>query len=136
VIDPNAMELISKVGELERNRIKEGQSVDIQLNALPGTMFHGTVKTVAGNNARRFWDDDTSTNLKSRLPFLPPILGCAPVLRLTSPSIAIRVRTSFMCHVRRCSSRTTNGWCTCGAAGNFDTHEVKDPGGKRESSRH
>ena len=64
VIDPNAMELVSKVGELERNRIKEGQSVDIQLNALPGTMFHGTVKTVAGNNARRFWDDDTSTKFE------------------------------------------------------------------------
>ncbi len=54
------MELSAKVGELERNNIKEGQSVDIQLDALPGTTFHGTVKTVGGNNARRFWDDDTS----------------------------------------------------------------------------
>ncbi len=64
VIDPNGMELVAKVGELERNRIKEGQSVDIQLDALPGTMFHGTVKNVAGNNARRFWDDDTTTKFE------------------------------------------------------------------------
>ena len=52
VIDPNGMELVGKVGELERNGIKEGQSVDIQLDAIPGTTFHGTVKTVGGNNTR------------------------------------------------------------------------------------
>jgi len=64
VIDPRGMELVAKVGELERNSIKEGQSVDIQLDALPGTTFHGTVKTVAGNNSRRFWDDDTATKFE------------------------------------------------------------------------
>jgi len=64
VIDPNGMELVAKVGELERNSIKEGQSVDIQMDALPGITFHGTVKTVAGNNTRRFWDDDTSTKFE------------------------------------------------------------------------
>jgi len=35
--------------------------VDIQLDALPGTTFHGTVKTVGGANSRRFWEDDTSS---------------------------------------------------------------------------
>jgi len=64
IIDPKGMELVAKVGELERNSIKEGQSVDLQLDALPGTMFHGTVKNVAGNNSRRFWDDDTSTKFE------------------------------------------------------------------------
>lgn len=64
VIDPNGMELVAKVGERERNRIKEGQSADIQLDALPGTTFHGTVKTVAGNSSRRFWDDDTSSKFE------------------------------------------------------------------------
>jgi len=64
VIDPKGMELNAKVGELERNSIKEGQSVDIQLDALPGSTFHGTVKRVAGNNSRRFWDDDTSTRFE------------------------------------------------------------------------
>jgi len=60
VIDAKDMELSAKVGELERNNIKEGQSVDLQLDAFPGSTFHGTVKTVGGANTRRMWDDDTS----------------------------------------------------------------------------
>jgi len=64
VIDPKEMQMIAKVGELERNNIKEGQPVDMQLNALPNTIIHGTVKTVAGSSARRFWDDDTSTKFE------------------------------------------------------------------------
>jgi HlyD family secretion protein len=61
VVDPSEMELSAKVGELERNNVKEGQPVDIEFDALPGTTFHGTVKTVGGNSTRRFWEDDTST---------------------------------------------------------------------------
>ncbi len=64
VIDPKGMELVAKVGELERNNIKQGQSVDIQLDALPGSTFHGTVKTVGGNNTRRFWEDDSSSKFE------------------------------------------------------------------------
>jgi len=60
VIDPREMELTAKVGELERNNIKEGQSVDIALNALPGITFHGTVKTLGGTSSRRFWEADTN----------------------------------------------------------------------------
>lgn len=64
VIDPVGMDLVAKVGELERNNIKQGQSVDIELDALPGITFHGTVKTVGGNNSRRFWEDDTSSKFE------------------------------------------------------------------------
>lgn len=60
VIDPKEMELAAKVGELERNNIKEGQAVDIVLDALPGSTFHGTVKTLGGINNRRFWEADTN----------------------------------------------------------------------------
>jgi HlyD family secretion protein len=56
VIDPKEMELFGKVGELERNSIHEGQSVDIQLDALPGETFYGTVKNLGGMNNRRFWE--------------------------------------------------------------------------------
>src|SRR4029077_8447421 len=80
VIDPTGMELVAKVGELERNRIKEGQSVDIQLDALPGTMFHGTVKNVAGNNARRFWDDDTTTKFEVSITLASTDPGMRPGL--------------------------------------------------------
>src|SRR5579863_1917742 len=64
VIDPKDMEMVAKVGELERNNIKEGQAVDVRLDALPGNTFHGTVKTVGGANSRRFWEDDTSTKFE------------------------------------------------------------------------
>jgi biotin carboxyl carrier protein len=64
VIDPKGMELVTKVGELERNNIKQGQSVEIQLDALPGSAFHGTVKTVGGNSAHRFWEDDSSSKFE------------------------------------------------------------------------
>jgi len=64
VLDSGEMELVAKVGELERNNIKQGQSVDITLDALPGSTLHGTVKTVGGNSARMFWDDDTSSKFE------------------------------------------------------------------------
>ena len=60
VIDPKDIELAAKVGELERNTIKEGEAVDIQLNAFPGTTFHGKVKTLGGMNNRRFWEADSA----------------------------------------------------------------------------
>jgi HlyD family secretion protein len=59
VIDPKEMELAAKVGELDRNNIKEGQAVDIELDALPGSVLHGTVKSLGGMNQRRFWESDT-----------------------------------------------------------------------------
>src|SRR5579863_2617004 len=64
VIDPKGMELTAKVGELDRNNVKEGQAVDIELDALPGSTLHGTVKTVGGNNARNFWEDNTSAKFE------------------------------------------------------------------------
>jgi HlyD family secretion protein len=64
VIDPKGMELIAKVGELERNRIKEGQPVDFQLDAFPETTFHGIVKIVGASNTRMFWDDDSASKFE------------------------------------------------------------------------
>ncbi|MGH9495547.1 MAG: efflux RND transporter periplasmic adaptor subunit [Candidatus Sulfotelmatobacter sp.] len=64
VIDPSSMQLSAKVGELERNNIEEGQKVDLTLDAMPEATFHGTVKTVSANNARRFFDDDSSSKFE------------------------------------------------------------------------
>jgi len=64
VIDPAEMELSAKVGELDRNNIKEGQAVDIRLDPLPGTVFHGTVKTAGGMNARHFWEAETDAKFE------------------------------------------------------------------------
>ena len=64
VIDPREMELFANVGELERNSIKQGQPVEIALDALPGVKLNGTVKNVGGSRARMFWEDDTSTKFE------------------------------------------------------------------------
>jgi HlyD family secretion protein len=64
VIDPNQMEVSAKIGELERNNLKEGQPVDIELDPLPGQIFHGTVKTAGGMNSRRFWEADTGAKFE------------------------------------------------------------------------
>jgi HlyD family secretion protein len=64
VVDPKEMEISAKVGELDRNNVKEGQPVDIQLDAFPGIMFHGTVKTVGGSNTRQFWESDSGAKFE------------------------------------------------------------------------
>ncbi len=64
VIDPSGLELSAKVGELERNNIRLGEAVDIQLDALPGVTFHGTVKTLGSGSAHMFWDDDSGTKFE------------------------------------------------------------------------
>lgn len=60
VVDPNELEIGAKVGELDRNNIKEGQPVDVELDAFPGSVLHGTVKSLGGMNNRRFWEAATS----------------------------------------------------------------------------
>src|SRR5580700_7822897 len=64
VVDPKEMEISAKVGELDRNNVKEGQPVDIQLDAFPGSTFRGTVKTVGGSNTRMFWEGDTGAKFE------------------------------------------------------------------------
>jgi multidrug efflux pump subunit AcrA (membrane-fusion protein) len=80
VIDPKGMELSAKVGEIERNNIKEGQSVDIVLDAMPGASFRGTVKTVGSNSSRRFWDDDISTKFEVTITLVMVDLRMRPGL--------------------------------------------------------
>jgi len=80
VIDPSGLELIAKVGEVERNSIKEGQPVDFQLDALPGKTFHAVVKTVGGSNTRRFWDDDTASKFEVSMKLSSSDPGMRPGL--------------------------------------------------------
>ncbi len=72
VIDPKEIELAAKVGELERNAIKEGEAVEIRLDALPGTVFHGKVKTLGGMNNRRFWEADTAAKFDITIALTDP----------------------------------------------------------------
>jgi biotin carboxyl carrier protein len=60
VIDPSEMEMVAKADERERGNIRAGQAAEIQFDALPGQVFHGTVKTVAGMAMKNFWEDQGS----------------------------------------------------------------------------
>lgn len=64
IIDPTGLELAAKVGEIERNNIKLGETVEIQLDALPGDTFQGTVKTLGSGSAHMFWDDNSGTKFE------------------------------------------------------------------------
>jgi len=64
VIDAKEMELVAKVGERDRSNVKVGQPAEIRLDALSGQVFYGTVKTVSGMSAHRFWDDDAGARFE------------------------------------------------------------------------
>jgi HlyD family secretion protein len=58
VIDSREMEITAKINEHDRSNIKAGQPVEVEFNALPGEIFHGTVKTVGGMSRRQFWEEN------------------------------------------------------------------------------
>jgi HlyD family secretion protein len=57
IIDSRDMEMTAKVSELDRSNIAAGQQVEIEFDALPGRIFHGTLKS-AGAAVQRsfFWE--------------------------------------------------------------------------------
>jgi HlyD family secretion protein len=58
VVDPTELELKAKIGERNRSIVKQGQSVEVVFDALPGRTYHGKVKQVGGMTAHQFFDDD------------------------------------------------------------------------------
>lgn len=58
VLDPADMEVSTKLNGRDRSNVKVGQAAEIELDALPGSSFAGTVKTVGGMAARNFWEDE------------------------------------------------------------------------------
>ena len=60
VVDPDGLDLTAKIGEQDRANVQAGQSVDVTFDALPGTLFHGTVKNVGGMSARGVFSTNTN----------------------------------------------------------------------------
>ena len=58
VIDVSRLEVYAQVGETDHSNLRPGQSVDIQIYALPGENFSGKVETVGGATSHEFWDDN------------------------------------------------------------------------------
>lgn len=61
VLDPMEMNLVSQVDERDHSNVHQGQAVEVRFYALPGRVFHGTVKTVAGMSAQPFFFDTTGS---------------------------------------------------------------------------
>jgi HlyD family secretion protein len=77
VVDPQGMDLTSKIGEQDRSNVQTGQSVDVVFDALPGRVFHGTVKSVGGASVRQFFSSNTSGNFEVAIQ----LAGADPRLR-------------------------------------------------------
>jgi HlyD family secretion protein len=62
VVDPAGLDLTSKIGEQDRSIVQPGQSVDVVFDAVPGRVFHGTVKSVGGASVRGFFFSDNTNS--------------------------------------------------------------------------
>jgi HlyD family secretion protein len=60
VVDPNGMDLTSKIGEQDRSNVQEGQAAEVVFDALPGKVFHGKVKSVGGASMQQFFASNGS----------------------------------------------------------------------------
>lgn len=57
VIDIGQMEVSAKVKETDRASVKDGQTVEVRVDALPGEVFHAKIKSVAGMVSNMWFDD-------------------------------------------------------------------------------
>ncbi len=100
VIDPVGMELTAKVGETERGSLQIGQAAEIYLDALPGAMFHGKIKTASGAASSFPWEashnfeitvEITDSDSRLRPGYSAQVIFLGPpqksVLYLPSPAV-------------------------------------------------
>jgi HlyD family secretion protein len=78
VLDPAGMNLVSKVPEEQHDNVKDGETVRVKFDSIPGTVFEGTVKTVGGMTTGFFFNPeashtfDVTIQLKGNDPRLRP----------------------------------------------------------------
>jgi multidrug efflux pump subunit AcrA (membrane-fusion protein) len=58
VVDPQGLDLTSKIGEQDRGNVQMGQPVEVIFDALPGQVFHGTVKSLGGMSVRQLFSSN------------------------------------------------------------------------------
>jgi multidrug efflux pump subunit AcrA (membrane-fusion protein) len=58
VLDLSELEVMAKIGELDRASLKEGQEVLIRLDAVGGKVFHGTIKAMSGTASANIFSGD------------------------------------------------------------------------------
>ena len=60
ILDLSEMELVAKVGELDRANLREGQDALITPDAMPGSRIKGTIKSMSGQASANMWSGDPS----------------------------------------------------------------------------
>jgi multidrug efflux pump subunit AcrA (membrane-fusion protein) len=60
VLDLSELEVIAKIGELDRANLREGQELFIQLDALAGKRIRGQIKSMSGTASANIWSGDPS----------------------------------------------------------------------------
>ena len=58
LLDLSEMEVLAKVGELDRANLKEGQEALLALDALPDKKLHGTIKSMSGTASSNIFSFD------------------------------------------------------------------------------
>lgn len=58
VLDLSELEVLARVGELDRANLTEGQDVLIRLDAIPGQVFHGKIKSMSGTASANIFSSD------------------------------------------------------------------------------
>jgi hypothetical protein len=58
VLDLSEMEVVAKVGELDRANLKEGQEATLALDALPEKRLHGRIKSMSGTASSNIFSFD------------------------------------------------------------------------------
>lgn len=58
VLDLSELEVVARVGELDRANLHEGQEVSIQLDAVPEKKFHGKIKSMSGTASANIFSGD------------------------------------------------------------------------------
>jgi len=58
VLDLSELEVVARVGELDRANLHEGQDVSIQLDAVANKQFHGTIKSMSATASANIFSGD------------------------------------------------------------------------------
>ncbi|MCC6391584.1 MAG: efflux RND transporter periplasmic adaptor subunit, partial [Bryobacterales bacterium] len=58
VLDLSELEVISRVGELDRANLREGQDVFLRLDSIPDKTLHGKIKTMSGTASANVFSND------------------------------------------------------------------------------
>ena len=76
ILDLSELEVWTKIGELDRANLREGQDAVLQLDAIPDKQFHGRIKTMSGTATADVFSGDPSKKFDVVFSIdMPQLLG-------------------------------------------------------------